>query len=264
MTRAVIAGAGRLPALLLEDGALCVTLEGAPAPEATAKRPADITARFEQFGRLFDALKEKGVTEVVFAGAMQRPTLNPARFDFKTLALAPKVFSAMKGGDDGLLRVVHQAFEAEGFRVIGAHQARPDLVMRDAPLGRAPTKGELADASRGIAILDALAPVDVGQAAVVADGLCLGIETLQGTDAMLSFVSETRRARPQGGVMIKRAKRGQNIKMDMPTIGPETVDKASQAGLRGLALHAGNVLVIDKDIVAARAQSAGLAVWGTL
>src|SRR5690606_19501026 len=141
---------------------------------------------------------------------------------------------------------VAAVFEERGLAVVGAHQIRPDLV---APAGaltrRAPGPALEADAARARAILDALAPLDVGQGAVVAQGLCLGIETLPGTEALLDFVARTRPG--SGGVLAKRPKAGQDLRLDMPAIGPETVDQALAAGLAGIAVAPGRVLILDRD-----------------
>lgn len=263
MALAVIAGRGVLPRLMLEarPEATAVVLDGIE-PDLPAEA-ARIPASLEKIGRLFADLRKAGVTELVMAGAVDRPTLNPARFDLKMMGLAPSLLKAFREGDDGLLRRVIAIFEAEGFRVVGAAEVAPGLVAAAGTIsGRGPDKGMRADAARGWAILDALGPVDVGQAAVVSQGVCLGIETIQGTDALLDFAGATpARRRPDGGVLVKGPKPGQELRVDMPTIGPQTVERAAAAGLRGIALAAGGVLVLDRAGVEARAKALGLTIW---
>jgi len=263
MALAIIAGRGALPGILARarTDAVIVTIEGVAAevPEVATK----ISASFEKLGRLFSDLRAAGVTEVVMAGGMDRPALNPAKFDLKMIKLAPSLMMAFRQGDDGLLRKVIGIFEAEGFRIVGVGEVAPGLVAQQGQLaGKAPDKTMAADAARGWAILDAIGPLDVGQAAVVAGGLCLGIETVQGTDALIAFAGATPKARrPEGGVLVKGPKPGQELRVDMPAIGPGTVERAAEAGLKGIALAAGSVLVLDSETVEARARALGLSIW---
>jgi len=261
---AVIAGSGALPAVVMAacPGAHLVRIEGAGC---TVQSDNVIEARFEQMGALFDAMRAAGVAEVCFAGAMQRPPLDPSKLDPVTLAAAPKVMAALQKGDDGLLRAVIELFEEHGFGVRGAHEFAPELVATGGVLAGAPSDAQIKDARAGQAILSALAPLDVGQACVVAAGLCFGVETIQGTDALLRFVETTRSGlRPEtGGVLVKRAKAGQDLRVDMPTIGPATVTAAAAAGLDGIAIEPGRVLIVERDKTVAQAEALGIALWAS-
>ena len=261
MVRAIIAGVGALPGVVFaaDPSAIVVTLAGVPSE--IPKGAQVVEARFEQLGKLFTDLNSARVTEVVLAGAMTRPDLDPALFDGLTAGLAPSLVAAMGRGDDALLRLVIATIEEQKFSVIGAHQAVPEL-LAGAGLIAGPEPGRLllADARKAAAILRALGPLDVGQAAVVADWLCLGIETVQGTNALLSFVTETR-ADTTGGVLVKLPKPGQELRVDMPAIGPETVTRAAAAGLGGIMIAVGQVLVIDRDRTIDAATVRGLSLW---
>ena len=220
-----------------------------------------VAASFEKFGALFEALREAGVSEVVFAGGLARPALNPANFDPKMMQLAPGFMAAMQGGDDGLLRAVIDAFEAEGFGVRGAHELLDGLTALPGLLaGPEPSDADRADAARTRAILKALGPLDVGQGAVVADGQALGVETAQGTDAMLRFVKETPEALRQRarGVLVKAPKPGQDLRVDMPAVGPGTVAAVARAGLAGIVINAGEVLLLEREVTLRAAQEAGI------
>ncbi|EAQ03316.1 hypothetical protein OB2597_01812 [Pseudooceanicola batsensis HTCC2597] len=256
----IIAGSGGLPRLLA-DGlpeARVIAFEGTATdvPEHRLSRH-----RIERLGALFDDLRAAGVDRVVLAGAMSRPALDPAVLDPVMRDLAPRILQAMQGGDDALLRLVVGIFEEQGFAVIGAHEALPDLTCEPGVLaGPGPSEATRADIARAEAILAALGPVDVGQGCVVSGGLCLGIETLQGTDAMLRFVAETPdglRGRP-GGILLKRPKPGQDLRVDMPAIGPETARAAAAAGLSGIVVAAGRTLLIDRAALCAECDARGL------
>lgn len=246
---------GRL-AILACSGALPLQIAAAH-PDAIrigfAGIPNELTDtqehRIEKFGALFSALRKQGVERIVLAGSLSRPVLDPGQFDPTTAALASRLMIAMRGGDDTLLSEVIRMFEEHGFKVLGAHELLPELVAEtDVQVGPALGQSELEDTKRAQAILSALSPLDVGQGCAVAQGQCLGIETLQGTDALLRFVAETPKSfRPvAGGVYVKAAKKGQDLRVDMPAIGPHTIHAVSRARLAGLVVEAGKVMILDR------------------
>jgi len=263
MTRtAIIAGAGRLPAAVAAtlQAPLVCALEGF-APEAL---PVDMAFRVERLMPFLRALEDAGVTRVVFAGAVSRPRLDPSLFDMATAQMVPRLLAAMQGGDDATLRAVIAIFEEAGFTVAGVADVAPDLLPGPGVLAGAPSAADQADAARAAAIVAALGAVDVGQGAVVAQGLCLAVETLPGTDAMLDFVAATaRRPDPAGarGVMFKAAKPGQDRRIDLPTLGLQTLARAHAAGLAGVAFQAGDVIVLDRAAMLAEAERLGLFLW---
>lgn len=266
---AVIAGRGSLPGLLLAEcrraGRPCLVVSFAGVDGMAL--PSDVKAigaRFERLGEMFAALKAEGATSVVFAGGMERPHLDPASCDADTLAILPELLPHLGKGDDATLRAVASIFERRGFRVEAAHDLISGLVAGAGELTRSgPSEADLADARTARRIAEALGAVDVGQGAVVAQGICLGAETIQGTDAMLEFVAATGarfRPDPKGarGVLWKGPKPEQDLRMDMPAIGPETVRRAAAAGLAGIAVAAGGTLILDRDATIRAADEAGL------
>lgn len=257
MARAIIAGAGALPGLLLKAGpAHVVRLDGVESDPLDAP---DIPARFERFGALFEDLRAAAVEDVAFAGALTRPQFDDALMDAETKALMPRLAAAMAQGDDTLLRTIAAIFEEQGFRVLGALDLRPDLAVAEGPISGEPSEAQARDAARARTVLDTLGPLDVGQGAIAARGQIIGIETLQGTDAMLRFVGASL---PQsGGVLVKRPKPGQDLRMDTPAIGPATVMKAAEAGLSGIEIAAGSVLVLDREAVESACEASGISLW---
>ena len=217
--------------------------------------------RIEKIGGLFEALSAARVTRLVFAGSLDRPAFDPSLFDTEMAAIAPRLAAAMQHGDDALLGEVIAIFEERGFDVQGAHQVLPGLVADPGLLaGRAPGEGDLADAARGLDILNALSPVDVGQGCVVAGGQCLGVETVQGTDFLLKYIRKTpdHLRRGAAGVFVKAAKAGQDLRIDMPAIGPRTVARVAGAGLGGMVIEAGRVMILDRDEVLEAVNDTGL------
>ena len=265
---AIIAGRDALPRLIAEHrcaaGLPYLVISFAGEVEPWIEGHPHQAHRFEQAGRLFAALREAGCGHVVFAGAMERPRLKPWRADAKTVKLAGKVMALMARGDDGLLSGLAGIFEGEGFTVIGAQDCVVGLTCGAAVLGRhRPGEADRADAARGGAILTALGPLDVGQAVVVAAGVCLGVEAIEGTDALLARVAALPGERRQmpGGVLVKMAKPGQDRRIDLPSIGPRTVEGAVRARLRGIVVEADGANIIERDAAIRAADAAGLFLW---
>ena len=264
MTRtALIAGQGLLPAAVARalNAPLVCALDGF-APEGVAP---DLTFRVERLVPFFRALEDAGVTRVTFAGAVRRPRLDPLLFDAATAGLVPRLLAAMGQGDDATLREVIALFEEAGFAVVGTAEVAPALIPGPGLLAGTLTGQDHADAARAALIVDALGAVDVGQGSVVQQGLCLGVETLAGTDAMLAGVAALGLLRPDAtkgrGLFYKAPKPGQDRRIDLPAIGPQTVAAAAGAGLGGLVWAAGGVICLDQPAMIKTADDAGLFLW---
>jgi len=219
-------------------------------------------------GRAFKSFRREGVTDILLAGKVDRPDFSSLKLDMKGVLLLPRALKAARQGDDALLRFLVAMFEEEGFRAIGVAEAAPGLVCGEGVLGRhTPDDAHRADMERGFAIVKALGALDVGQAAVVCEGLALAVEAAEGTDRMIERVATLRQAlrgtpRQRRGVLVKALKPTQDAKTDMPVIGVATVERAAAAGLAGIGLEAGGALIVDKALVAAKADALGLFVAG--
>lgn len=221
--------------------------------------------RLERLMPFLDELIDQGVTQVVFAGAIRRPRLEPELFDPRTMAIVPRILMGMQSGDDAALRAVLDVFEEAGLSVVSVDQVLPDLVPGEGVLAGAPSARDRKDADRAAQIVQGMGPLDVGQGAVVAQGLCLAIEALPGTQAMLEFAALHAGLKPDPngpkGVLYKAPKPGQDRRIDLPTIGPDTVRQAAAAGLGGIAWQAGSVILLDRQAAIAAANAAGLFLW---
>jgi DUF1009 family protein len=203
---------------------------------------------------------------MVIAGGVRRPDLWKLRPDWGFFLSLPKILEMMAGGDDSVLSRVVRFFEAKGIVVRGAHEVAPGLLVLGGPAGALPLDRQgLADAELGFAVRAALGALDAGQAVVTGGGSVLAIEGAEGTDAMLRRVADLRGARAgaaPGGVLAKGPKPGQELRVDMPTIGPRTIEGAAVAGLAGVALEAGAVLLLDRAEAIAAADACGIAIEG--
>jgi DUF1009 family protein len=264
VTTAIIAGRGRLPAALvaaMDAAPLVAALDGF-APEGLVP---DLSFRVERLVLFLRLLEDRGVSRVVFAGAVQRPRLDPALLDPATAELLPRLMQAMAAGDDVTLRAVIEVFEEFGFVMAGVEDVAPSLLPGAGVLAGVVTERDKADATRAAEIVAALGAVDVGQGAVVAQGLCLGVEALPGTDALLAGVAGIGALRPDPargrGLFYKAAKPGQDRRIDLPTIGPDTLRAVAAAGLGGVAFQAGSVVCLDLEEMKALAGELGLFLW---
>jgi DUF1009 family protein len=266
----ILAGGGRLPVIVAESVTArggrvhIVGIEGEADPEIA--RFPHTWVNWAQIGRMVAALRGEGGGELVIAGAVRRPDLARLRPDAGFFRSLPQIAGLLAGGDDSVLSRVVRFFEVQGLTVRGAHEVAPDLLAEAGRVGAAGlSPAERRDADVGFAVRAALGPLDAGQAVVVAGGRVLAIEGAEGTDAMLERVAARRQGRSSplpAGVLAKGPKPGQEMRVDMPVIGARTVELAAAAGLAGVAVEAGGVLVLGREDVAQAAAARGLAIEG--
>lgn len=221
-----------------------------------------------QAGRFVRLAKSAGCRDVVMIGGVVRPALSQIRLDLTTLRLLPRVIGAFRGGDDHLLSNVGRLFEEHGFRLLAAQTLAPEIVVPEGVLGRVrPSERDRADIAQGLALLEAVGPFDLGQAAVVAQRHSLAVEGAEGTDALLARIVELRSSgrirSPAGvGVLVKAPKPAQDRRLDLPAIGPPTVAGAARAGLAGIAVVAGSTIIAESERLIALADRGGIFVVG--
>jgi DUF1009 family protein len=220
-----------------------------------------------EFGKVFKALRAEGCEAVCFAGVVDRPDFSAIKPDLRGLTVIPGLVSAARKGDDALLRRLLAEFEKEGFAIEGAHEVRGEMTLPRGALGKHPQGRHIADMDRALDVARAIGALDVGQGAVVCDGLVLAVEAQEGTDAMLRRVADLPQAirgnaEAPRGVLAKAPKPIQETKVDLPTIGVATVQRAARAGLAGVVGEAGRLLIVDREQVIACADDLGLFVYG--
>ena len=221
-----------------------------------------------QIGRAVKLFRAENCRDLVFIGTLVRPALSEIRLDWGTLRVLGRVWASFRGGDDHLLSGIGDILEQDGFRMVGIRDVAPDLLMPEGCLTRAvPDDHALADIARGRDVLDTLGRFDIGQAAVVIDGHVVGVEDIEGTDGLLARVARLRaegriRAATTRGVLVKAPKSGQDLRFDLPTMGPRTVEGAASARLAGIAIVAGHTVVADPQAMIEAADAAGLFVTG--
>jgi DUF1009 family protein len=268
----LIAGGGALPAEVADHCRAAgrdyyvIRLKGFAEPAMALHPGANVGVA--QLGKCFKLLRQEGCKAVCFAGSISRPDFSKLRPDLRTMSALPGIIAAAAKGDDALLRRVLVEFEKEGFLIEGAHEVEGGLTLPTGALGRhAPGPEHQADIQRALSVAREIGRLDVGQGAVVCDGLVLAVEAQEGTDAMLRRVAELPaavRGSPERrrGVLAKAAKPIQETRIDLPTIGLATIQRAARAGLAGIAGEAGRMLVVDREAVVALADDLGLFIYG--
>jgi DUF1009 family protein len=270
---AIICGGGAIPIAVAEAVArsgrrvVLFPVRGWADPAAVARFPHHWIA-VAQGGTFLKHAQAEGCRDIVLVGSAARPPFSSLRIDWVTLRLLPTILRSYRGGDDHLLSGVARIFHDHGFRIVGPHEVAPEILMPPGKIGSlAPRPGDLADIARGLALLRAIGPFDVGQAAVVANNQVLAIEAVDGTDNMLARIAELRAGgripiATGVGVLVKAPKPAQDRRLDMPAIGPKTVEAAARAGLAGIAVVAGSTIIAEIAEVARAADAARLFVHG--
>ena len=267
---AIICGAGSLPFAVADAvrargrDVVMFALRGWADPERL-KGYRHHWGALGQFGWVCRQARAEGCREIVFIGATSRPPLWRLRFDWGTLRILPRVVAAYRGGDNHLLSGIAKVFEQEGFRLVGAHEVAPDILMPPGVLTkRRPNAQERNDIAQGLQLLEAIGKFDVGQAAVVAGNHVLAVEGAEGTDGMLERVAQLREKQVggSGGVLVKAPKPGQDWRFDLPSLGPRTIEGAARARLSGIAVRARGSVVAEPQRLAALADKHGIFVAG--
>lgn len=270
---AVVAGGGALPVAvvrtLVAKGQIpvvaVVTGEAAPEDFAGADR---FDVAVEDLGPLLARLRKEGVGRVILAGSIERrPRFFAIRWSLRLLTSLPRAAAGLLSGDDSLLRAVIGLMEANGIRVVGAHEVVPDLL---APPGAvthaAPSARDRRDIEAGVQAARAIGRLDIGQAAIAVGGRAIALEGIEGTDGLLARTAgmrgHGRLAGKTGGVLVKCCKPQQDRRADLPAIGPDTIGAAQAAGLAGIALDAGHAFILDFERTVALADAAGLFIVG--
>lgn len=272
---AIIAGSGSLPIELvkgsIESGIepFLVGIQDVASAEIEAYPHTYLG--FGQIGKLFEILHEREIDHVVFAGGIRiRPDFTSLQLDWKTVKLLPKILSLMASGDNSLLSGVIKIFESEDITMVGAHDIAPQLLCESGNIvGKKPTKKMMENVNLGVKACKMLGRMDVGQAAIVEAGRVVALEGAEGTDAMILRVNDMRNSGQmpmQGklGVLVKTMKPGQDMRADLPSIGPQTIANVKKSGLLGIVLEAGRTLILNKSETLAMAKSENIFIFGVV
>jgi DUF1009 family protein len=270
---ALIAGNGSLPHQIAEALAgagrdvRIVAIRGEADPRTLMH--ADTELGWGEIGRLYKFLKATGCRDVLLIGGVsRRPDFTSILGDFGTLKRLPTIIRALAGGDDSLLTKVIRLFEDEGYRVVGIRDVAPQLLAASGVLGKVqPKQDDWRDVSLALKATEKLGELDIGQAAIAVGGRVVALEGAEGTDLMLERCADLKRtgrirAKGRAGVLVKTAKPNQDLRVDLPTVGPRTIELAVAAGLAGIAVEAHGALIAEREETLRKADAAGLFLVG--
>ncbi len=250
----IIAGGGTIPQMLInyvkskQIPYFVLAIEGNADRASFDETVNHKWIRIGQAGTGFKLLKDEQVQDVVMIGTIHRPSFSELVPDLRTAAFFTKL-GLRALGDDGILRALVKEIESENIKVIGVHEIMPDLLTKEGIFTKSkPDKQAISDIERGIDVNLKLGTLDVGQSVIVQQGLVLGVEGIEGTDELIKRCGNYRR-KGVGGVLVKLRKLNQDMRIDLPTIGTTTIENAHNAGLRGIAVQAGNALIVNEQEV---------------
>ncbi len=254
----IIAGGGNLPAYLLsvckEKGitAYIVALKDQCSTELIEDHPEKQTLWTElgTAGKIIDYFHDNNVTDLVLIGSVKRPTFSQLKLDVKGMQIISQIgLNAM--GDNGLLKAVRKILEKEGFAVRALQDFCDELLMPHGTLGKfAPEKSDKANINLGIRTSQKIGAMDIGQSVIVQDSSVIGVEDIEGTDALIKQCASLLKPDIDGGILIKTCKPQQDMALDLPTIGVDTIQNAYNAGIKGIVLHAGHTFLVDPKNIA--------------
>lgn len=263
----IVAGAGALPHCLIEACERMhrdfhvLGLKGQANPKEYDKALPMDWIRLGAVGKGFRIFKKNKVEEVVFIGGVKRPSLIGLWPDWKGFKEIAKL-GLTAFGDDGLLRFIIKEVESEGMKVVGIDEILPHLLAKKGVYTRrVPNQQDTVDIKRGTEVARILGKADVGQSVIVQQGLVLAVEGIEGTDALIHRSADLKR-KGGGGVLVKMCKPGQDRRMDLPTVGPQTVQSIKNAGFVGIAIQSGAVLISQAEQTIKLANQLGVFIIG--
>ena len=269
---AIVAGSGELPLLLSDRLAATGRPHRILAFRGFCERRllarADAVVDILDIQRALGCLASWKPAAVTLAGGLTRPSPAALIGALAAYRNRDEVASFVSRGDDNLLRGAIGLLEERGHRLLGVHDLAPELLAEVGTYGRhVPRPEALVSVSRALELLDATSAFDIGQAVVIAGERILALEGPEGTDRMLARVNARRgwtmfRRRLRAGILVKAPKRQQDLRVDLPAIGPNTIRNAARAGLAGIAVAGGLTLVLNRRATVAAADRLGLFLIG--
>jgi len=262
----MIAGSGNMPVEIIkhcnEKGIEIFVVGLEPfASEEQLKDAPHCFAKIGEAGKMIKAFKSKNIKDVVLAGGIKRPSFKELIPDWEGMKILAKL-AIKKLSDDNLFRAVIKEIENLGFRILGIDEVVPEMMFYEGVYGKIkPTKEDMDDIERGFVVAKALGAVDVGQAVVVQEGMVLAVEAIEGTDMMLSRAASVKKE-GKAPVMVKVLKPKQDMRVDLPAIGLLTIEQLKKYGIKGIAVEAGGVLLIEREEVIKFANESGIFIIG--
>ena len=231
------------------------------AREEELKDAPHIFAKMGEAGKILKAMAKNNVHEIVLAGGIKRPSFKELIPDWEGAKLMAKL-AIKKMSDNNLFIAAMDEIERHGFKVVGIEEVVPEMMFSEGLYGKVkPSAEDMDDIQRGITVAKALGAVEVGQAVVVQEGMVLAVEAVEGTDMMLARAATVKK-QGKAPVMVKVLKPGQDMRVDLPAIGLLTIEQLKKYGMKGIAVEAGGILLIEREAVIKMADESGIFIIG--
>lgn len=262
----IIAGNGSLPKMLADNCALrniipcIIVLDGEGKVEDFERYPHEII-KLGKIGKAISFLKAQGVKDIVFLGGLNRPKLSQLSVDLEGGFLLARLLKNELLGDDKALRIAASFFEEKGFKVKSALDYAEGITLKEGVYSKKhPDVITQKTIISGLNIAKALGEFDIGQSLIMQDNVILGVEAIEGTDELIKRCKSLKRGKSEklSGVLIKVMKPNQDARLDIPTIGPRTIQNLARNGFAGIAIEAEKVIVIDQEEIRRIADKEGL------
>ncbi|MEN2494430.1 MAG: hypothetical protein TECD_00328 [Hyphomicrobiaceae bacterium hypho_1] len=217
-----------------------------------------------QISRMLRLLRQNRCKRIIIAGYLKRPDLSKVRVDLGFFFHFCSILSFLRGGDDYVLSRVVRFFERKGFVVVGIPALAPELIIKEGLLtGQDLAGNEIEDVCFGYELLQKLGQFDIGQAIVVRNRKIIAIEGVDGTDAMLCRLARSiEEGSVNTGILVKATKPGQELRIDLPTIGTATVAACNKSGIKTIALEAQNTIIAEREKTISLANTVGVSILG--
>lgn len=260
----LIAGNGRFPIIFADNAkklgyhVSAVAHEGETEPELAGHVDRIHWIKIGQLSKLIKAFKEDKVHQAVMLGGIKKThVFTTVRPDFRTLAMATRL-ALWK--DDDILREFAKELEREGIAICESTFGLEGILVEEGTLtARAPSEKEWEDIRYGWDVAHDIGRLDIGQCVVIKDRVVVAVEAVEGTDGAIKRGGDLAK---EGAVVVKRSKPQQDLRFDLPAVGPRTIEVMASVKASVLAIEAGRTILLDREIMLEKARSAGIAIVG--
>ena len=206
--------------------------------------------KITELGKAISVFKKNNCKNIIFIGKVERPEISLLKFDRKALFYLPRLFSVFKKGDGNILKEVIKIFKENKINVLNSMKFTPELIFKDESINKLKTNdADNISISKGVSIIKALSKFDIGQSVIINNGYVLAIEGPEGTDETIKrslYLSKKYKLKNKS-ILIKFPKANQDLRVDLPTIGLDTIKNCIKANIKGIALKRSQNIILDKD-----------------
>ena len=260
----LIAGNGRFPIIFADNAkklgyhVSAVAHEGETEPELASHVDRIHWIKIGQLNKLIKAFKDDGVHQAVMLGGIKKThVFTTVRPDFRTLAMATRL-ALWK--DDDILRELAKELEREGIAICESTFGLEGILVEEGTLtARAPSEKEWEDIRYGWEVAHDIGRLDIGQCVVIKDRVVVAVEAVEGTDGAIKRGGDLAK---EGAVVVKRSKPQQDLRFDLPAVGPRTIEVMASVKASVLAIEAGRTILLDREVMLEKARSARIAIVG--